>query len=194
MEEELLNIFDAQGNLTGTASRTSAHQLGLWHETFHCWFVSKERGRKYVHFQLRSPDKKDFPNQLDITAAGHLSSDEDVNDGVREIKEELGIELTPDDLTYTGTVRDEIIIGNFIDKELCHVFLYNIPENTVPDYVFMDNEVSGVFKIELSAFEELWSEEADSITVNDIQISKTDFVPHENSYINAVIASIKQHT
>lgn len=94
MENELLKVFDSEGTLKGTASRAEVHKRGLWHETFHCWFLSKEDGRIFIHFQLRGPDKKNFANMLDITAAGHLSSDESVKDGVREIKEELGISLT----------------------------------------------------------------------------------------------------
>lgn len=193
MENELLKVFDSEGTLKGTASRAEVHKRGLWHETFHCWFLSKEDGRIFIHFQLRSPDKKDFANMLDITAAGHLSSDESVKDGVREIKEELGISLTLNDLIYTGPVQDEIIIDDFIDKELCHVFIYKIPENTTPDYVFIDDEVSDIFKIELPVFEKLWTEEIYSININGKMINRDNFVPHENSYINFVMKSIKQY-
>lgn len=193
MENELLKVFDSEGTLKGTVSRAEVHKRGLWHETFHCWFLSKEDGRIFIHFQLRSPDKKDFANMLDITAAGHLSSDESVKDGVREIKEELGISLTLNDLIYTGPVQDEIIIDDFIDKELCHVFIYKIPENTTPDYVFIDDEVSDIFKIELPVFEKLWTEEIYSININGKMINRDNFVPHENSYINFVMKSIKQY-
>lgn len=193
MENEVLKVFDSEWTLKGTASRAEVHKRGLWHETFHCWFLSKEDGRIFIHFQLRSPDKKDFANMLDITAAGHLSSDESVKDGVREIKEELGISLTLNDLIYTGPVQDEIIIDDFIDKELCHVFIYKIPENTTPDYVFIDDEVSDIFKIELPVFEKLWTEEIYPININGKMINRDNFVPHENSYINFVMNSIKQY-
>ncbi|CAD2071294.1 putative Nudix hydrolase [Jeotgalicoccus coquinae] len=192
MEDEQLNIFDSKGKFTGTASRADAHKKGLWHETFHCWFISNEEDRVFIHFQLRSPYKKDFASMLDITAAGHLNSDEDVKDGVREIKEELGISLTLNDLIYTGTVPDEIVIDDFNDRELCHVFIYKIPENTEPDYVFMDDEVADIVKIELSAFEKLWSEKTYSINIDSKSINRNSFVPHENRYIDTVIKSIKQ--
>lgn len=193
MEDEQLNIFDSKGRLTGTASRADAHKKGLWHETFHCWFIEVKEHKIFIHFQLRSPDKKDFSNMLDITAAGHLTTEESVEDGVREIKEELGISLSLNDLIYAGKIADEIIIGDFIDRELCHVFIYKIPAGTKPDYIFQDKEVAGMVKIEVSEFEKIWSKETFSVIINGNSVSKDNFVPHENSYISSVMNSIKQY-
>lgn len=193
MEDEQLSIFDSDGHLTGTASRSDAHKKGLWHETFHCWFIEVEKNKTFIHFQLRSPDKKDFANMLDITAAGHLTSEESVEDGVREIKEELGISLGLEDLMYASMISDEIIIGDFIDRELCHVFIYKIPAGTKPEYVFQDKEVAGMVKIERSEFEKIWSEELASVVINGKSVSKNNFVPHENSYITSVMDSIRQY-
>lgn len=192
MEDEQLNIFDSKGILTGTASRAEAHKIGLWHETFHCWFIEVEGHKTFIHFQLRSPDKKDFSNMLDITAAGHLTAGENAADGVREIKEELGISLTLNDLIYAGKIADEIIIGDFIDREFCHVFIYKIPPGKKLDYVFQDKEVAGLVKIELSEFEKIWTEEISSLMINGNPVSKNNFVPHEKSYITSVMNSIKQ--
>ncbi len=36
MHNEILIIFDEAGNRIGTAPREEVHQLGHWHETFHC--------------------------------------------------------------------------------------------------------------------------------------------------------------
>lgn len=193
MEDEQLNIFDSKGRLTDTASRADAHKKGLWHETFHCWFIEVKENKTFIHFQLRSPDKKDFANMLDITAAGHLTAEESVEDGIREIKEELGISLSLNDLIYAGKIADEIIIDDFIDRELCHVFIYKIPADTKPDYVFQDKEVAGMVKIEVSEFEKIWSQETFSVIISGNSVSKDNFVPHENSYISSVMNSIKQY-
>ncbi|WP_328797176.1 hypothetical protein [Heyndrickxia sporothermodurans] len=70
MESELLKIFDEKRNPIGVASREEVHKKGFWHETFQCWFVSKEEEKDYILLQIRSDQKKDYPNLLDITSAG----------------------------------------------------------------------------------------------------------------------------
>lgn len=61
MNEELLATFDEQGNRTGTAPRDEVHRQGLWHETFHCWFVRKADSGLRICLQLRSQQRKIMP-------------------------------------------------------------------------------------------------------------------------------------
>lgn len=77
---EKLKVYDEQYNYVREESRDVIHAKGLWHETFHCWLVDGDE----VLIQKRSAAKKDFPGLFDITAAGHLLSDEKVMDGLRE--------------------------------------------------------------------------------------------------------------
>jgi isopentenyldiphosphate isomerase len=78
MENERLKIFDKDRNQVGVATRGEVHRIGHWHKAFHCWFVSREDEIDYIYLQLRSNLKKDYPNLLDITAAGHLLAHETV--------------------------------------------------------------------------------------------------------------------
>lgn len=206
MQNELLKTFNDKGEFSGDFDRDTVHINGLWHETFHCWFVSKKNDKYYIHFQIRSNIKKDYPGLLDITAAGHILSKESVTDGIREVHEELGVYLSLDDLIYLGKIPDEIIQDNIIDKEYAHVFLYIIPEDKDIDYTFQIEEVSGVVKIEMSIFEKLWRKEIkktkvtgvvlDKNNVNvytDILVDAKDFLPHENSYITIVLNEISKN-
>jgi isopentenyldiphosphate isomerase len=63
MKTEKLNIVDEQYHLIGSATREEVHQKGHWHETFHCWIISKEDGKDFILFQLRSNQKRDFPSR-----------------------------------------------------------------------------------------------------------------------------------
>lgn len=203
MESELLKIFDEQGNEVGTATRSEVHKSGYWHETFHCWFIEKVKDDEFIYFQIRSDAKKDYPNLLDITAAGHILADEDSKDGLREVKEELGIDVSIDELFSIGIVKDSLISPTFIDKELSHVFLYtkNVP---FEKYSLQQEEVSGIVKAKMIDFEKLWFEEADIIVEGfridrdgkkesaTMKVNKTDFVTHDDRYIKTIIKSVRK--
>lgn len=202
MQDELLNIFDEQGNIMGTAPRDEVHRLGYWHETFHCWFVSKNQGIPYIYLQLRSDQKKDYAGLLDITAAGHLLANETVEDGIREVQEELGLDITFDELIPLGTIPYHMEHKDLIDKERAHVFLYNNPFS-LDDFQLQKEEVAGIVKAKLSDFRNLWLGEQLNLTIEGFRVDdtgqrvtinhcvdKNHFVPHELDYYTRIINSI----
>ncbi|MBT2687657.1 NUDIX domain-containing protein [Bacillus sp. ISL-47] len=203
METELLNIFDEGRKQIGVASREEVHKKGYWHETFHCWFISKEQNQDCIYFQNRSKIKKDYPGLLDITAAGHLLSHESVMDGIREVEEELGISVAFDELIPFGVIDYCAEKENFIDKELAHVFVYR-SHHRLDEFVPQLEEVSGVVRIAMDDFYELWFNGKDSIASEGFEISngkrvqvrrqvtKKDFVPHEDYYYRRVLHSIRE--
>jgi isopentenyldiphosphate isomerase len=203
MENELLKVFDVNGNATGTATRAEVHREGHWHETFHCWFIEKRGNEHFLFFQVRSSDKKDYPKLLDITAAGHILAEETYLDGLREVKEELGIELSMEDLKSLGIVKDSLKSPGFIDNELCHVFIYD-QYQPFDHYNLQSEEVAGIMRASLSEFENLWSGKVQEIKAegfllsedhekksHSLLVTKRDFVPHEDSYIDIVIDAIR---
>jgi isopentenyldiphosphate isomerase len=203
MEHELLKIFDENKQEIGVATRQEVHKVGHWHETFHCWFISTVKGITYIYFQLRSYKKKDFPNHFDITAAGHILSHESVNDGIREVEEELGVNVTITDIIPLGITKNIIKRdATHIDKEFCHVFLctrsYNIDE-----FQLQEEEVAGIVKANFNEFKELWlgirkeikiegfkmNEDREKLPI-DTFVTKDDFVPLEDSYYQDVFEKI----
>lgn len=151
MENEMLKIFDENKHQIGIATREEVHRLGHWHEAFHCWFVSREEEKDYIYLQLRSDIKKDYPSLLDITAAGHLLAQETVLDGIREIKEEIGIDVSINELESLGVINYCVVKENFIDKEIAYVFLYRY-NNTFEEFTLQKEEVSGMLKTEFDDF------------------------------------------
>lgn len=170
MQTEQLKIFDDDRNPIGVATREEVHRFGYWHETFHCWFTHKEEGTDYIYLQLRSQTKRDYPNLLDITAAGHLLADETVQDGVREIKEEVGIDVSFEELLPLGIIDYCVITDDFIDKELAHSFLYK-SEKSFEDFTLQD-EVAGIVRVEFNHFVELWFGERESVKIRGFEMGK----------------------
>jgi isopentenyldiphosphate isomerase len=202
--KEMLKIFDDNKNQIGIATREEVHRIGYWHEAFQCWFISREENTDFIYLQLRSHVKKDYPNLLDITAAGHLMANESVQDGTREIKEELGIDVSYKELESLGIIDYCVEREGFIDKEIANVFLYSF-QQTFEDFKLQKEEVSGVFKTKFNDFYQLWSGSLEEICITGFKIDeygnkelknmivkKDDFVPHEKSFYRSVIKMIKE--
>ena len=85
-------------------ARKMVHRDGDWHSSVHVWLVCKDQ----VVLQKRSADKDTFPNQWDISAAGHIEYGADSRESaVREVTEELGVECTKEELIYGFTCPSE---------------------------------------------------------------------------------------
>lgn len=206
MENEQLKIFDDNKNHIGVATREEVHRIGYWHEVFHCWFVSKEGDTDYLFLQLRSELKKDYPNLYDITAAGHLLASETVQDGVREISEELGVDLRFSELISLGVIDYHETKGNFIDKELANVFLYK-HTLSFDDFTLQKEEVAGIVKVDFNDFADLWLNETETtipirgfqleksgpVRIIDEYIGRDRFVSHPLSFYQTVVQKIREN-
>ncbi|WP_438350671.1 NUDIX hydrolase [Paenibacillus sp. FA6] len=181
---EQFDIFDYEMIKIGVETRENVHSRGLWHQTFHCWVINNsvsEGGS--VLLQLRHKDKDTFPGLLDISCAGHLQSGETIEDGVRELEEELGISASLSELFYCGMVAQENVISNeLIDREFNHVFIH---ENNKPleEYNFQKDEISGLFFANIKDFKRLLSGDVDFFWVDGVVIDELDQQIHERRKI-----------
>lgn len=204
MEHEKLRIFNDQHETIGAAARSDVHAQGHWHETFHFWLLKKEHGTVHLYFQLRSPEKKDFPSLFDITAAGHLLADEQPSDGLREVEEELGLSIPFEDLTFAGVIQDEIHMPSFIDREFCHVYLYMNQEKHMEVHL-QKEEVAGLYRANLLDAQQLLTGTCERIRIEgfkvnangdrhaeSIEVGVHDFVQHEPAYYEHLFHAINQ--
>jgi len=188
---ERLDVFDEGMNWLGSRTRAEVHREGLWHQTFQCWFVRRIGGEDYVYFQERHPSKADFPGLLDITAAGHLSAGETVEDGAREIEEELGIAVPRSALAYGGCKPYRYAREGFVDNEFCHVHycVYDGPDEA---FRFRDGEVSALALLTLADARRVVRGEAYAASAirlvpergvrEAMTVRWRDLVPHERRY------------
>ncbi|MEM1505304.1 NUDIX domain-containing protein [Domibacillus sp. 8LH] len=201
MESERLRIFDGEHREIGTASREEIHKEGYWHETFQYWLLKKEENTVYIYFQIRSSMKKDFPSLLDITAAGHLLKDETAEDGIREVNEELGLDLTIHQVQPLGIIKESIELEGFLDREFRHVYMHQIEEEV--NFTLQQEEVSGLVRAPFSLFQSFCFDQINFIEVEGFQINeagekefvkkradKQSFVPHSKAYWKQVAEAI----
>lgn len=179
--DELLDILDANGNPTGAiAMKSKAHRLGLFHATVHVWFYTLEGE---LLLQQRDKNKETHPLLWGVSVAGHNGAGEKIEvSALREIQEEIGLSVQPDQLKKIGVFKSiQRHHTHLVDCEFQHTFLCEL---TVPlhQLVKQESEVAALKLIPILDFEK------------DLQGNSTvqHYVPHEFSYYQDVIKAIKE--
>ena len=146
---ELFDVIDSEGNPTGQIiSREKAHAEGIPHRTAHIWIIREKEGRVQILLQKRSQNKDSFPGKFDTSSAGHIQAgDEPLESALRELKEELGISATSEQLHFAGTFpisfAKEFHGKMFRDEEIAFVYIYKEPVNT-DELILQTEEVESV--------------------------------------------------
>ena len=133
-ELELLDERDEMGEVTGrTQARLVMHRSGQLHGTAHVWLIRpNDKSGFDLLLQKRSKNKDAFPGCYDISSAGHLPAGWDyLPSAVRELKEELGLEVSEKELHFAGVCRNEEkteFHGKpFYNREISQVFVCTLP-------------------------------------------------------------------
>lgn len=191
---EYFDIYDENQQPIGVKERAAVHRDGDWHKVFHCWVIYRgDDGVGYIVMQKRGPDKDTFPNLLDISAAGHYQAGEDIRDGIREVQEELGIQVDFDDLVPLGQHKGVAYYENLIDRQFCDVFLL-VHKQDIRDYQYQKEEISGLVVFSIQDGLKLFDGEVKTIAAkavgfgrDELDISEADFVPRTDDYIIDVL-------
>nr|WP_239565336.1 NUDIX domain-containing protein [Brevibacillus fulvus] len=157
----------------------------------------------YILFQRRHPRKDTFPGHYDITCAGHLTAGEQPEDGVREISEELGLQVSFHDLQPLGVHKLVNLDGPLVDREISHVYAYRCAQ-ALDQYILQPDEVSSLVKMNLDQALSLFSGTQSSAIVEGVAlqpdgqmtclsetVTLTDFVPHGAPYYLQVLQTIR---
>lgn len=164
---EYVDIFDKNNNPTGVVKeKTQAHADGDFHRTVHVWIMNDD---KELLLQKRSPTKKSHPNCWDISGAGHVRAGEDVIEGaIRELKEELGIVVSKEELQYIATVKST---KNPKNMEFQYVYFLKCNKK-VDEYIFEDNEVSEVKYVYYEKLEQMVKDRVKDLLIHEEEYKK----------------------
>lgn len=138
--EEKFDVLNELGEFTGkVATRDECHINGLWHRAVYAFIVDKNFN---VLLQKRSANKKLWPNKWDVTIGGHVNAGEFGRQAlIRECREELGIDISDDDIKYlvgtTSRYNKNGYINNHYDE--CYLITKDVNIN---DLVLQKEEVS----------------------------------------------------
>ncbi|MDD5376885.1 MAG: NUDIX domain-containing protein [Candidatus Gracilibacteria bacterium] len=191
---EILDIFTEQiaanglpiFTKSGEIGKQEAHNIGALHLASHIW-IYNSRGE--VLIQQRASDKWPYPNLWDFSAAGHVDSGEDfITGGLRETKEEIGLDVMPEDLKMIGIYREEITMpmnGEYWhNNELDGVFILQ-HEVDLEKLKLQKKEVKRIEFMPIDQLEREWKEWSDE----DISAKYT---PKSKEYRNMVITEIRK--
>ena len=122
---ELLDVLDDNGLKTGiTKDKDEIYKTGEWFRSVHIWIVNDNNE---LLLQKRSPYKTTFPNLWAVSVSGHVMAGEtSIQAVIREIKEELDIDINSNQCKYLFTIRRQNIFNNCINRVYDDVYIVKL--------------------------------------------------------------------
>ena len=180
---ELVDIYGDDGRPRGVKPRDSVHLDGNWHRTFHCLILSGEKDALGFTLQRRSRQIAEYPGLIDVSVAGHLVAGEDMRDAVREIREEVGVDVAFEVLEPLGCYPLVVREGPIWSREWTEIFL--LRDDRAPDaFACQPEEVASLVSIRVRAARAVWrgdvpeadAEECVDGVMSTIRVRAADFV------------------
>lgn len=126
-QSELVTQVDKNNQVIGSISRGEAHEKqGVFYRTIYV-LIKNDKGQ--ILCQKRSPTKDLYPDCWDLSVGGHVNFGQSYKaTAVRELKEELGLNVSDEDLIIKG----EVLVKLPNSGEYFNVFEYNLrPSETI---------------------------------------------------------------
>ena len=189
---ELLDVYnDRNEPLNIKIPRNLVHENGLWHRKFVCIIVDEKE--KSVLFQRQyKKESNEFsrPQFLNLSIGGHLVSGEKIEDGIRELHEESGLNYVEfKDLKFLGIRQSSFSLEKnskkFINNEFQYIFIYKGIFNENSFNINNKEESKGFVSIKINDGIKLLTNKINFIEaieyINNkkeiIKITKNDFIP-----------------
>ncbi len=107
--EEIWDVYDGNGVKTGRTMERGVPVDGDYMLCVHVYLCNPEG---LFLMQKRSESKQSHPGEWDVTGGAVLSGESSAQGAIRETREEVGISLSEENLTYIGRVKKR---RSFID-------------------------------------------------------------------------------
>lgn len=172
---EFMDVLDENGNITGNIkTRDKIAKDKDFYKIVNLWLMNPKT--KQILLQKRSNNKESHPNKWDLTSGGHVKVGESSLEAIiRETKEEIGIDVSKDDLIKILEVKEK---QKFVD-------IYFIEKDVkIEDLTLQVEEVSDAKYFSLK-------ELITAHDTNDIHFIKHSFFPELVTYMKEKLKEIK---
>lgn len=180
--EEYIAILNAEGLPTGeTSLKSEIHQKGYYHNTAHVWYYNTNAE---ILLAQRAATKAIYPLLWDISVAGHVDAGETIAQAaIRETREEIGLEITAQELLKVGIYKCfQSYPNGIVDNEFHHTYIAEI-SNTLKDLKLDPDEVEQVKYVTIPEF----------LNLLDNSHNNSHFVASNTNYYLDVIKAIKHN-
>lgn len=140
--KEYFDVLTESGDYTDRIeSREECHSKGFWHKAVASYIINS---KNQVLLQKRSANKRLWPNLWDMSAGGHVLAGEfGFQSIIREIKEELGIDIKKEDITFLGCATSVNIKNDIFNRHFNEYYIIN-KDIDIKDLKLQAEEVSEV--------------------------------------------------
>jgi 8-oxo-dGTP pyrophosphatase MutT (NUDIX family) len=163
--------FEPNGE-TKTARQAIAD--GNWLGTFNIWLFTRDPEPSII-YQMRSPHVVWEPGKLDVAAGGHYNAGEQEFDGLRELREELGIDIPKEKVQFFGRkLYAGIDVKGRERKSVISVYLAEY-DGKLEDMKLQDYEVTAVAKLPIKPLMQVFRGEKTSFEATCLDTSGNNF-------------------
>lgn len=145
---EYFDVLNENGEYTGKIeTREKCHREGLMHKAVAIFIINS---KNQVLLQKRSKKQKMWPDMWDLSSGGHVDAGELGFQAImREVKEELGIQVNKNEITFIGAAFSTNLKENIINKHINEYYIINkeidekkltLQEDEVSEVKWMDKD------------------------------------------------------
>ena len=195
---EYLDVYNDKHEHIGVCEKKLVHKLGLWHDVFTCQIINPKK--KTMFFQIKNHSHNDLHDKdlIEITVGGHYKSGEKIENGIREIKEETGLDVKYEQLFSLGIRQVSTTVNeNYIIREFQHIFLLPLDISATDFKEFDKEEVKDIVEINIEELISLLLEKKEFIYgfVKNKQVKITlenfvkSYLENDKLYLRLVVAA-----